>query len=728
MNQPIRIPSPSDPEPNKSRWLLWLVGGCLFMMLCLGCVGIVGLGGGYYAYTQFSAAMTADATATDIARQLSENPATPISDTAVPTPPPNPTADSIDKIPADTPTPAPPGETPTTTAPTLALPIPAGIVQIPIPAAAAQNLQQLYLTDFPVHDYYETAVRLDEYSGPRTITAPTYQPGDGRTFYNDDAEIEATLVAVTENTYFWVAEDVNINTADVIAAANQFEEAYYDPLVQLFGTVWQPGVDNDPRFSVLHLGSSSADELGYFRTEDVYPQSLFDYSNEQEIIYLNMGELEMGEDLYFATLVHEVQHLIQWNMDPGETAWMNEGLSQLAEIYLGFTDTADTLDYLENPATRLNSWNYEDDAVYAHYAGAYLFLVYIWEQLGDTAVQELARHPATGMAGVYAILQGFAPDLSLEQFTANWAAANYLDNGSNAEAPVDGRYHYQNLALRRPTLHQEAEPTQPYDEVDTLPQFGVHYIDLRDLRGPTTISFAGDTAVSLIDANLNQTADDPFWYAPAVDEMNARLTGLYDLSNVSQATLTYSTWYDLEEGYDYAYLSISTDGGQTWQLLTPKHNSRGDYGRGYNGRSATKPDAENGWLEESISLNNFTGQPIQLRIDVITDAGITGQGFAIDNIHVTGHEEASFTDGPENWQAEGFVLTSGWLPQRWSVLLIEEKVEGETGPRITSLALDDLNRGQWLVDIGKGGAVLMIMPQTPFANNQANYWLNINPQ
>jgi hypothetical protein len=218
-----------------------------------------------------------------------------------------------------------------------------------------------------------------------------------------------------------------------------------------------------------------------------------------------------------------------------------------------------------------------------------------------------------------------------------------------------------------------------------------------------------------------------FWYAPAVDEMNARLTGQYNLSGVNQATLTYSVWYDLEEAYDYAYVSISTDGGQTWRVLTPEHSSNGSYGKGYNGRSLTEEDAQNGWLKESISLNAYVGQSVQLRFDVITDSGITGQGFAIDEIHVTGYDVASFTDGPENWQAEGFILTDGWLPQRWSVLLLEEKVEGLSGPRITPLALDSLNQGQMPVNIGKGGGVLLIMPQTPFAQEEATYWLNIAP-
>jgi hypothetical protein len=737
MTDPIRVSSFSDPEPNSQPWLWWLAGGCLLLFLCIGCVALAGLSGGYYAYTQFREEQTADATRTETAANMAATSvASRANDTA--TPQPLPTVAPIEKMPLDTATAVPLPQTPTdatsadvaSAIPALNLPVPAQIIQITVPAQAEADLRQFYLTDYPAHDRYETAVRLNGYTGSRTMTAPAYQPGDSQTFLIDTEdgvdETEATLTAVTEHTYFWVEEGLNLNQAELIAAANRFETEFYGPLTNLFGQLWQPGIDNEPHFSVLHISHSASDELGYFRSDDEYPASIAPGSNEQEIIYLNMGELALGEDLYYATLVHEVQHLIQWNVDPGEAAWMNEGLSQLAEIYLGFTDTAETLDYLENPETRLNSWAYDDDLVYAHYAGAYLFLVYIWEQLGETAVQELARHPANDMAGVYAVLQGFVPDLSLEQFTANWAAANYLDNSSD-ETTGDGRYFYRSLHLQRPSFQNKVTPDEMLDVVDTVEQFGVHYIDLNDLRGPVTVSFAGDTAVPLINANLDPT-DKPFWYAPAVDEMNAHLTGLFDLSTVSQATLKFSVWYDLEEDFDYAYVSISADGGQTWEILTPEHSSNGPIGDGYNGRSAAETDAqEDGWLKENISLDAYSGQLIQLRFDVITDSGITEQGFAIKDIAITSPETNIFTTGTENWQAEGFVFTGGWLPQKWSVLWIEEKTAESTNSQVTPLALDGFNRGQWQLEIGKGGGVLMIMPQTPFIEEEARYWLNIAP-
>ena len=117
----------------------------------------------------------------------------------------------------------------------------------------------------------------------------------------------------------------------VSTVAQTFEDRYFAKTVQLFGDYWQPGVDNDPRISILHIRSASDGELGYFSDTDEYPQTVFDTSNEQEMLYISLDNLELGEELYYGTLVHEFQHMIQWHTDPSEERWLNEGLAQLAE-------------------------------------------------------------------------------------------------------------------------------------------------------------------------------------------------------------------------------------------------------------------------------------------------------------------------------------------------------------------------------------------------------------
>jgi immune inhibitor A len=710
---------PSSSNSNRSNKTLWAIfAGVMIFAICGICFVGMGLTGAILWYRYDQAAL-----------QPTETPQTAVVAKATPQPlaTPSPAEPETSFLPTDTapPEPTPQSTTMPTEPPATAVPAPVSLSIFPpedinqqtIPARAHDDLDRLLATHYPVNDYFITAERLTTSKfGDRTITTPHYNLGDSQTFITDDGSIQTTLMGITEHTYFWVEDGLNYDQAEVQAIAERLENEYYPRLVNLFGQEWQPGVDNDPHFSILHLaGESNASELGYFSSVDEYPQTLYSDSNQQEIVYLIMGNLDLGEDLYYGTLVHELQHLIQWYVDPNESTWLNEGLSQLAEIYVGL-DTATPIDYTHRPETRLNTWDYETDAVDAHYSGAYLYSVYLWEQLGETAVQELSRHPANGLASVQAILQGYAPERSLVDFTADWAAANFLDNPD-----AGSQFHYQNLDLGRPAFEWRVKQL-PQEETFTLDQFGTHYVEL-DVRGPITVTFAGDTTAPLI--NTDPRSGEQIWYAPGQDETNAHLTAAFDLTGLDSATLSFAAWYDLEEEYDYAYVSISTDGGRTWDLLVPDHNTAGEFGPSFNGRSEFENDHLDGWVKETISLNSYAGQPVLVRFDVLTDSAISGQGFAIDDIAIPelGYQDNAETQTTE-WEAEGFVQVGKQLPQQWAVQFIQPN---GPSPQVTRLMLNDLNQGQWQLNVDKGGGVLAITPLTPYVDSPANYWLKIEP-
>ncbi len=713
-----QLPEQSESKSNKTVWAI--VGGCCFIFLCFGCLTLFGLGvAGWQVYGEEFVAL---AEATEVAwESRNDQYATAVSSTPIPTSANNnvlesaPTDTAVSPSPTDTAV-----ATPTTGTISLDIDVPAEINQQPLSPRAYSDLQTLLNAEYPSNDYFETAQRLgNDDLGARTVNGESYQLGDTRSFYKDEGRITAVLMGIGANSYFWVEEGLDYTPEEIQEAVDKFEDEYYGRLTNLFGDVWNPGIDNDPRISILHVRASDKSELGYFISDDEYPRSLFRQSNEQEMVYLNMDELRLGGNFYYGTLIHEVQHLIQWNEDPSEAVWLSEGLSQLAELYLGYDDTAETDDYLDEPDTRLNTWNYEEDQVYRHYASAYLFSVYLWEQLGDEAIRDLSRHPANGLASVQAILQKHAPDMSLNQFLANWAVANYLDN-PDAGSP----FVYDSLRLKRPFMQETVKRgNASLDTVNEINQYGVHYIDLNDLRGETTITFAGDTAVNLIDNSPNN--GQQFWYAPAVNEMNASLTVPFDLTNSDKATLKYNVWHQLEDEYDYAYTSISTDGGQTWELLVPDAPSAGAFGPSYTGNSAQKANQNNGWVKENISLNSYVGNNVLVRWDVLTESSIAEQGFAIDDITIPELEYYFDVETDlQEWQAEGFLPVGYQIPQQWSLFFIEEGPQ----PVVTELTLNDLNQGKWTLDIGKSGGVLMLMPQTPFVNSPATYWLNISQE
>ncbi len=584
-------------------------------------------------------------------------------------------------------------------------PVPPTVVQRPAPERAERDFAALFAVSPPVHDYFDTAEALARADyGERTVDGPTDALGDRRTFFTNDGPRPAELVYEDELATYWVEVGLAVDRTALAAAAERLRNEYYPLLARSFGQEWRPGIDGDPRFAVLHvLGAPDTYELGYFVDENQYPRALFDRSNEREMIYLNMAQLDQGA-LYDGTLVHEVQHMIQWNLDANEDKWLNEGLAQVAETLVGL-DTIDPHAYMERTDVRLDRWTEQAPDIHAHYAGSYLYLLYFWEQLGDAALSELARHPANGLAAVRAVLAGHRPELSLEQFTADWATALLLDG-----AAADARYQIDGATLAPPFFANRVRRL-PFDAVTAMEQYAIDYIDL-DFSGWATVTFAGDSAVGLLPPPPD---GETVWYAPPANSARSQLTAEVDLRGMAHATLEFDVWHDLEPAYDFAYLSASTDGGQTWRPLRSDSSLLGAYGPAWGGRSGDTGAEEPAWRRESVSLNGYTGRTVLLRFDVVTDFEVSGRGFA-----VAGPVVPQLAKQPA-WEPAGFVETGPTLPQRWEVRLIRE---GRT-PEVIPMALDGLNRGRLDVELGPDGGVLVVTPLTPFVESEANYWLSV---
>ncbi|MFQ6097091.1 MAG: hypothetical protein ACE5O2_05130 [Armatimonadota bacterium] len=116
---------------------------------------------------------------------------------------------------------------------------------------------------------------------------------------------------------------------------------------EAFGSEWNPGIDGDDRITILIYDIPSPVDTecgqlgvgGFFNESDEQLQADLpagEKSNEREMIYVNKLLCEMLDFLdptLFYVLAHEFQHMIQWNYDPDEELWINEGIAlQSAEI------------------------------------------------------------------------------------------------------------------------------------------------------------------------------------------------------------------------------------------------------------------------------------------------------------------------------------------------------------------------------------------------------------
>lgn len=511
-------------------------------------------------------------------------------------------------------------------------------------------------TELPDRDVLDLARRFNGYDGPDVArTTPfDYQVGDSETFALLDLDVvgayrvTATLTAITEHAYFFVAEGSPYASAWPEQVSSDFESLVWPAVTGAFGEPRTPGVDGDPRITVLNVGLRGAG--GYVSGIDEYPPAVVINGNAREMVYIDVSALGVPGSRYNSLIAHELQHLVHTNGDHNEESWVNEGLSQVAhEMGGGSTDAI--WGFLGAPDTQLNDWPRGDTSV--HYGESELFFDYLLDHYGGREnAKALVDKQRNGIASVQEYLDGFGKQF--DDVFADFVCANLLDLGEGpcSHDQFDGRT----------TVIDEPSSTSGSGNVS---QYGTDYIRLSGEPGEI-FRFDGSDEVSIGIPNTQ----GPFWWSGRSDGIDSRLTREVDLSGVTAATLTFDTWYDAEEGWDYAYVAVSEDGGDRWRTLPGQHTTSENpvgtaYGPGYTGSSG-------GWIQESVDLGEYAGKSILLRFELINDDATNLVGFAVDNISIPAIGFTDTVDGADGWTVEGFSEIEGALTQRFIVQVISD--------------------------------------------------------
>lgn len=573
----------------------------------------------------------------------------------------------------------------------------------------------------PIRDQRLLAMRLKYQNEPIPEvvrqTPLEYQLGETTTFWVTDNfstpprqfQVQATLRYKTDHSYWWVENGFDVSQAGLQQSAEQFEQKTYPTNRAFFGSEWSPGIDGDVRIHVF-MGNVPG-VAGYFSASNSYSTLAESYSNEREMFFINLNAIRPGQRNFDGVLSHEFQHMIHWHQDRNEDTWVNEGLSELATYLNGYGQSNFVSIYLAKPDTQLNTWAVDSNNTTAHYGGSFLFMAYFLEQYGEAMMQAAVAHQGNGIAGFNQLLAENGYDERFNTIFADFLIANYLNDPTVGQ----GKWGYRDLTLT-PVKLMATHSSYPVDGVGQVHQYGGDYIELSGTQ-PMTISFKGNRHVSLVD---NQAYSGQHqWYSHRGDDTNTRLTRAFDLTAVDSATLTFWMWYDIEPNWDYAYLSVSTDEGQSWTLLQGSNasttNPAGNaYGPGYTGNSG-------GWIQEQIDLSAYSGQQILLRFEQVTDDAVNHPGLMLDDIQIP---EIDFFDDVESglngWQAEGFVRVENNLPQHFLVQLLKL---GDT-VSVEYMALDETNAGTLVVDefgTSFDEAVLIISGLTLVTTEAADY-------
>jgi len=386
--------------------------------------------------------------------------------------------------------------------------------------------------------------------------------------------------------------------------------------------------------------------------------------------------------LYEGVFAHEYQHLLQHYVDGNETVWVNEGLSDWAQTLTGYVDPSipitdlgyDShiqcfLGYLGvqsdfNPIPRqggpensLTLWGDQTDfesEVLCDYGAAYTMMEYLADRFGADFMGEFHRDPLHGLESLQALTQAAGSDRSIDELIDEWAATVALDGILDDRPKLNGGdpADFQ-VATLDATINWETD--QAYSSPGAPPN-GSDYVRLRDASGYLgagdidSIEFAGVPQLPtlpiewVVDANPPAQAGDPALFSGTGDNLDRAIVREVDVPSGSPA-LTFEANWSLEDGFDYAYVQVSTDDGETYESIecSGQVPGGGPLGPAFNG--------ENGaFVPVSCDLSAFAGQPVVASFRLVTDGSFFLDGMWVDDVAIGG---TALSDGStlEGWSS-----------------------------------------------------------------------------
>lgn len=607
-------------------------------------------------------------------------------------------------------------------------------------ASLQQTEQLLLMTPPQASNPYSLDQRLKTHasSAPARVSRTTPLNGyvgkeDSFWIDNEDTEtysrIRARLVSITAHVYMYVEDGQSFSQAALQASANTFEQQIYPQDRLMSGNEWTPGIDDDVHITILNAAGLGNNVGGYFSAEDEYPTSVYAYSNQREMFYINLDSEIPGSTSYNGALANAFQQLIDWHEHPLTLDWVHQGMAILAQHINNYPASGVDQTFLQAPDTQLNSWSSDPKLEAKHAGAAYLFMDYFAEHYGGYSVlKELLQDPAMPPTNFDHVL---AKNGYTDRFTdvlRKWLVANAVANtGVDSE-----EYGY-------PTIHipgvtpQHLVNSYPLNETDQVSQYAAEYYDLHPQSAKPetlTVHLSGTPTVRLLgNTPLNSSYE---WWGNRADNMDSTLTRSFDLRSLARqhVTLQFAAWFDLEQDHDYAYAEVSTDGGTNWTTLkgnfTTSTNPAGlNWGNGYTGVSGggTTP----AWVQESIDLTPYAGKKILLRFEEVTDNTSDSQGFAIDQIRIPQLHFQDDLTGDNGWISHGFVRTNNILPEHFLVQAVVY-----SGSTFTVQAMNvDLASAQGNLTISRFGGqvtrvVLVVAAYALDTTLQAHYQLEIS--
>ncbi|MER7499315.1 choice-of-anchor J domain-containing protein [Nonomuraea pusilla] len=372
---------------------------------------------------------------------------------------------------------------------------------------------------------------------------------------------------------------------------------------------------------------------------------------------------------YESTFAHEWQHLLHYYTDPLETTWVNEGLSDYAATLTGYTNARATIwekgadshiycfqgfgtvqaPYNPNPRdcggpeNSLTLWGEgsSGSAVLADYGNAYSLMLFLLDRYGPDFLSKLHRDgDHQGLAGLKAALEG-AGVTDMYKVLHDYQTMVLVDKvvGQSSKGVMLGvpKKRVTSASLNSTVnLANRASHATP----GAAPN-GADYVALRDAQGAVlkgrdlrSLSFEGAKTLPPAPLAWTVVSDDPDRAGNPVlwsgNDSNLNVGAVTKVTvPAADPTLRFLAKYGAEEGFDYAYVNVSTDGGKTYTAVAGDKTVTGPLGPALNGSTT-------GFEPRSYDLSAYAGKEILLGFQYVSDGGVNEGGLKVDDVTVGG--------------------------------------------------------------------------------------------
>ncbi|MCC7520575.1 MAG: immune inhibitor A [Flavobacteriaceae bacterium] len=142
------------------------------------------------------------------------------------------------------------------------------------------------------------------------------------------------------------------------------------------------------------------------------------------------------------------------------------------------------------------------------------------------------------------------------------------------------------------------------------------------------------------------------------------LKNALNLTNTTKALCTFYAKWDLEVNYDYVQFEVSTDNGTSWQPQCGLFTNAGVDDQNVAGEPLYD-GTQTSWVLEEIPLDDYLGQSIKCRFQLVSDNGVTADGFYFDDFTVK--TISTSTVGIDPWESLELSLVPNPAKESFSI-------------------------------------------------------------